>query len=85
MLEVERGTMVALSRTELTEALREPSAELRLRGVKAQLYVVGGAAMALDFDALRTTHDIDARIVDGHGAVMEAVCRIARKRGRPGS
>ena len=41
--------------------------------------------MSLAFDRTRTTHDIDARIEEGHGALVDAVQEIARERGLPGT
>ena len=41
----------------------ELSARLTKAGVTAQLFVVGGAAMALAYDADRTTRDVDALFV----------------------
>ena len=41
--------------------------------------------MSLAFDRRRTTHDVDARIDAGHGALAEAVQEIARERGIPGT
>lgn len=41
--------------------------------------------MSLAFDRTRTTHDVDARIDAGHGALSEAVLAIARERGLPGT
>ncbi len=78
-------SMDPLSRPELKEALRELSRELRLMGVKAHLYIVGGAAISLAFDARRVTMDIDALILDGHGPVTDAARRIGRRRGWPTS
>ncbi|MDR1150947.1 MAG: hypothetical protein LBK72_00480 [Bifidobacteriaceae bacterium] len=43
--------------------LRELSDRLAARGVVAQLFVVGGAAMALAFDSGRVTRDVDAVFV----------------------
>jgi hypothetical protein len=37
--------------------------ELERRGVRAELFVVGGAAMAIAYDARRTTADVDAIFV----------------------
>ena len=77
--------MDPLSSLELTNALREVSDELRRRRVKAHLYLIGGAAIALAFNKRRFTLDIDALILDGHGAVMDATQRIARRHGWPES
>lgn len=49
-----------LSARRLRELLDELSAALDARGEQAQLFIVGGAAMALAYDDTRTTRDIDA-------------------------
>ena len=49
--------------------------------MQGRLYVAGGAAMALAYDAERLTRDIDAAITHGHSAVMDAVRVVARDRG----
>jgi hypothetical protein len=43
---------------------------LARRGVVADVFVVGGAAMALAYDVSRVTRDVDARFVP-HGIVLE--------------
>jgi hypothetical protein len=46
------------------------------RGVTADLFVVGGAAMALAHDASRVTRDVDATFVP-HGIVLEEARNVA--------
>ena len=75
--------MDPFSRPELTKALDELSKELRSKGVKAHLYIIGGAAISLAYDARRVTMDIDTLILDGHGPVMDAAHTVARRRGWP--
>ena len=75
----------SLDRGALIELLDELAGKLRRRKARAQVYVIGGAAMSLAFDRSRTTHDIDARIDRGHGALIEAVREIASERGLPDS
>lgn len=55
---------------------------LAQRGVVGELYVVGGAAMALAYDARRATRDIDA-IIEPHGVVLEEAHRLATELGLP--
>ena len=52
-----------LDRKKIVELFDELSKELRLEGARAQVYVIGGAAMSLAFDRERTTEDVDARTV----------------------
>ena len=75
--------MEPFSKDSLAAALRELSRELRWRRVRAHIYVIGGAAMALGFDDRRHTMDVDALIQKGHGPVVDAVRRIGRRRGWP--
>ncbi len=49
-----------LSRAQIVELLTELGARLDAAGVHGDLYVVGGAAMALQFDARDVTRDVDA-------------------------
>jgi predicted nucleotidyltransferase len=50
--------------------------------VTADVFVVGGAAMALAYDAKRVTRDVDARFVP-HGIVLEEAHRVAEDLGLP--
>ncbi len=77
--------MLALSGPEIREALEELSIELSRANVKARLYLAGGAAIALAFRASRRTYDLDALILEGHGPLIEAVRRVAGRRGWPQS
>ena len=72
-----------LGREELLDAFGRMAALLRRRGVVGHLYLLGGAAMALAYDAERITLDADALIVDAHGPVLEAAERVARELGLP--
>ncbi|WFE31561.1 DUF6036 family nucleotidyltransferase [Micromonospora sp. WMMD975] len=49
-----------LDRAAIEDAFRRLGDRLAKRGVVADLYVFGGAAMALAYDARRATRDIDA-------------------------
>lgn len=49
-----------LNAEHLLELFQELSENLQARGLQAQLFVVGGAAMALAYDADRLTRDVDA-------------------------
>jgi hypothetical protein len=49
-----------LDASRLRELFDELSTELAKRGQTGQLFVVGGAAMAMAYDMDRTTHDVDA-------------------------
>ena len=55
---------------------------LQRRGVVGDVYVIGGAAMALAYDARRATRDIDAVVVP-HGVVLEEAHALAQEVGLP--
>jgi hypothetical protein len=59
-----------LGRVELERAFTALGDRLVRRGVVADLFVVGGAAMALAYDADRVTRDVYATFVP-HGVVLE--------------
>ena len=75
--------MEPFSADSLEAAFRDLSRELQWHHVRAHIYVIGGAAMALGFDNRRHTMDVDALIKRGHGPVVDAVRRIGRRRGWP--
>lgn len=77
--------MSRMDRRELQAALEEVAQILSTRRQTARIYIVGGAAMAMAYDSERFTHDIDAVILDGHGAVTAAVHEVATRRGLPTS
>jgi len=52
------------------------------RGVVADVFVVGGAAMALAYDAARVTRDVDAVFMP-HGIVLEEARKVADDLGLP--
>jgi hypothetical protein len=55
---------------------------LARRGVVADLYVFGGAAMALAYDARRSTRDVDA-VFQPHGVVLDEARAVAAELGLP--
>lgn len=71
-----------MNRAEIVEALTALAAELERRGVSAEMYVVGGAAIALAFDERRSTRDIDA-VFEPKALVYEAAETVAEQRGLP--
>ncbi len=64
---------------QIMELLEKLDNELRQRGARALLYLIGGARMALSFDRKRRTKDIDAIIRTGHGPVTTATREIGRR------
>lgn len=59
-----------LDRPAIEQAFRRLGDRLARRGVVADIYVFGGAAVALAYDARRSTRDIDA-VFEPHGLVVE--------------
>jgi hypothetical protein len=72
-----------MDRSEIIEALTALAGELERRGVVAEMYVVGGAAIALAFDERRATRDIDA-VFEPKDVVYEAAGVVAERLGLPG-
>lgn len=64
------------------DAFRRLGDRLVRRGVVADIHVIGGAAMALAYDARRSTRDIDA-VFKPHGVVVEEAQAVAAERGLP--
>jgi hypothetical protein len=71
-----------MDRGEIVDALTALAAELTQRGVSAEMYVVGGAAIALAFDERRSTRDIDA-VFEPKAVVYEAAATVGEQRGLP--
>lgn len=65
-----------MGRVELERAFTALGERLQRRGVTATLFVVGGAAMAMAYDARRMTRDVDAMLVP-HGVVVEEARAVA--------
>lgn len=73
---------VLMGRSELERAFAALGERLARRGVVADLFVVGGAAMALAYDANRVTRDVDATFVP-HGVVLDEARAVAAELGLP--
>lgn len=71
-----------LDRTAIENAFHQLGERLARRGVVADLYVFGGAAMALAYDARRATRDIDA-VFQPHGIVLDEANAVAKELGLP--
>jgi len=72
-----------MDRAEIVDALTALAGKLDQRGVSGEMYIVGGAAIALAFDERRATRDIDA-IFEPKTVVYEAAAIVAEERGLPG-
>jgi hypothetical protein len=69
-------------RNKIIELLTELGRRLSAKGVAGRLYIVGGAAMALEFDTRRTTRDIDA-VLHPPTTVAEEAASMAADLGLP--
>lgn len=73
---------VLLGRSGIEDAFRRLGDRLARRGVVADLYIFGGAAMAMVYDSRRATRDIDA-VFQPHGVVIEEARAVADELGLP--
>jgi hypothetical protein len=64
------------SRGRIIEALQALGDELTRLGVRGQIFIVGGAAMALAYSERRVTKDIDA-VFEPKTVIYEAAARVA--------
>jgi len=71
-----------MKRDEILSSLTALAAELDRNGISAEMYVVGGAAIALAFDERRATRDVDA-VFEPKNRVYEAAAVVAEERGLP--
>jgi hypothetical protein len=71
-----------VDREDILRALTTLAHKLDERGVVGEMYVVGGAAMALSYDARRSTRDIDA-VFEPKMIVYEAAEVVADELGLP--
>lgn len=70
------------SRAQIVHALQALGEELTRRGIRGQVFVVGGAAMALCYSTRRVTRDIDA-VFEPKASMYEAANKIATELGLP--
>lgn len=71
-----------MQRGEIIELLTDLGGRLDARGVEGEMYVVGGAAIALAFDERRSTRDIDA-VFEPKTVIYEVAGQLAEERGLP--
>lgn len=70
--------MTMLGRDDILQYLRELGDELVARGIRGDVFVVGGAPMALAYNTRRATRDIDA-VFEPKALVYEAASRVASR------
>ena len=67
----------SLDRNRIMRLFETLSARLAARGIRGQLYIVGGRAMIVGYGRERTTRDVDARIEYAKDEVLAAAEEIA--------
>ncbi|MCD0442602.1 DUF6036 family nucleotidyltransferase [Glycomyces sp. A-F 0318] len=72
--------MSLLDREAIIELLTEVGAELDAAGERADLFLVGGAAMALAYNTRRATRDLDA-VFEPKQVVYSAARKVAERHG----
>lgn len=70
-----------LCRDDLEEAFQALEQKLAEQGVRAHVYFVGGAAMAMAYRRSRRTMDVDALTIDQRETVLEASAEVGRELG----
>jgi hypothetical protein len=70
------------TKARILHALQALGEELTREGVRAQLFIVGGAAMALAYSTRRVTKDIDA-VFEPKQTVYAAAAKVAGELGLP--
>jgi Nucleotidyltransferase of unknown function (DUF6036) len=70
------------TQTRILSALQALGDELTSRGVRGQIFIVGGAAMALAYSTRRVTKDIDA-VFEPKSAIYAAAAKVAEDLGLP--
>ena len=69
-----------MDRTEIEQLLFELSHEIEAEGVRGELLLVGGAAMALAYATRRSTADLDA-VFEPKVAIYAAAARVGARHG----
>jgi hypothetical protein len=72
----------AFTRARILSALEALGEELTRDGVRGQIFIVGGAAMALAYSTRRVTKDIDA-VFEPKSAIYTAAAKVAEDLGLP--
>ncbi|MGC9156192.1 MAG: DUF6036 family nucleotidyltransferase [Ferrimicrobium sp.] len=73
---------IRLTHAQLAQALADLARMLAAEGTQAQLYIVGGAAITLQYQFRDATRDIDAQYYP-KDAVHNAALQVARQHGLP--
>jgi hypothetical protein len=71
-----------MDRDEILELLHELGRRLDAEGVRGELFLVGGAAMAMAYSTRRSTADLDA-VFEPKSTIYAVAARIAQERSLP--
>ena len=71
-----------LSKDDIRQLLNELADELEARGIHGDLFLVGGAAMALAYSARRATRGLDA-VFEPKQVIYEVAHRVGERHGLP--
>lgn len=71
----------ALDRAAIQRAFEGIEEHLAKRGLRAHIYIVGGAALMLAHRRSRSTMDVDALSIDHRDAVLAAARSVAQEQG----
>src|SRR5437763_344285 len=82
MTDFEPGNDALLTPEKIRELLNELGDELASAGKVGELFIVGGAALALAYGGRESTHDIDA-LFEPKLEMYDAAATIARRHGLP--
>jgi hypothetical protein len=74
--------MVEFTAEDIESLLAALEMELRRRGLGGTIFIVGGAAMALAYNASRSTGDIDG-VLRPRDEILDAAAAVASARGLP--
>ncbi len=75
---VEPGRDLTLSREDIVRLLVDVGRRLDANGIRGELFVVGGAAMALAYNTRRLTADVDG-VFEPKSAIYDAARAVARE------
>lgn len=70
------------TRARILSALQALGDELTRQGIRGQIFIVGGAAMALAYSTRRVTKDIDA-VFEPKASIYVAAAKVAKDLGLP--
>ena len=73
--------MELLTKSTILSVFADIARKLRERTADSEMYIVGGAAVALAYDNTRLTRDVDARLDAERNALLDAAIEVAADRG----